>query len=91
MRSSCNGYYLLCLVQTSLFVRSVLNKCTGTSYPAINSDDLAAIEILISKEELEQERISNFFKNLDNLITLYQREIEKLQTIKKSCLEKMFV
>lgn len=91
MRSSCNGYYLLCLVQTSLFVRSVLNKCTGTSYPAINSDDLAAIEILISKEELEQERISNFFKNFDNLITLYQREMEKLQTIKKSCLEKMFV
>ena len=39
----------------------------------------------------EQERIGLFFANLDNLITLHQRELEKLQNIKKSMLEKMFV
>lgn len=39
----------------------------------------------------EQERIGLFFENLDNLITLHQRELEKLQNIKKSMLEKMFV
>lgn len=38
----------------------------------------------------EQAVISEFFKNLDHLITLHQREVEKLQNIKKSCLEKMF-
>ena len=39
----------------------------------------------------EQEHIGLFFENLDNLITLHQRELEKLQNIKKSMLEKMFV
>jgi type I restriction enzyme S subunit len=39
----------------------------------------------------EQNRVGSFFKQLDNLITLHQRELEKLQNIKKSMLEKMFV
>ena len=39
----------------------------------------------------EQRTISEFFRNLDTLITLHQRKLEKLQNIKKYCLEKMFV
>ena len=39
----------------------------------------------------EQRTISEFFRNLDTLITLHQRKLKKLQNIKKSCLEKMFV
>ena len=39
----------------------------------------------------EQKKIGEYFSNLDNLITLHQRELEKLQNIKKSMLEKMFV
>ena len=39
----------------------------------------------------EQKRICAYFEHLDNLITLHQRELEKLKNIKKSCLEKMFV
>ena len=38
----------------------------------------------------EQKRIGLFFENLDHLITLHQREYEKLHNIKKSMLEKMF-
>ena len=39
----------------------------------------------------EQEQIGIYFGGLDHLITLHQRELEKLQSIKKSLLEKMFV
>ena len=39
----------------------------------------------------EQKKIGSYFANLDRLITLHQRELEKLQNIKKSMLEKMFV
>ena len=42
-------------------------------------------------EIAEQNKISAFFSNLDNLITLHQRKLEKLKNIKKACLEKMFV
>ena len=39
----------------------------------------------------EQKKIGEFFVKLDNLITLHQRKYEKLQNLKKACLEKMFV
>ena len=39
----------------------------------------------------EQALIGQLFESLDNLITLHQRELEKLRNIKQSCLEKMFV
>ena len=42
-----------------------------------------------SKEEMV--KIGECFEHIDNLITLHQRELEKLKNIKKSCLEKMFV
>ena len=39
----------------------------------------------------EQKKMSQLFINIDNLITLHQRKIEKLNIIKKSMLDKMFV
>ena len=39
----------------------------------------------------EQKEIGAYFHNLDHLITLHQRKLEKLKIIKKSFLEKMFV
>ena len=39
----------------------------------------------------EQRRIGAFLERLDDLITLHQRKLERLQNIKKACLEKMFV
>lgn len=39
----------------------------------------------------EQKAIATFITKINNLITLHQRKLEKLQNIKKACLEKMFV
>ena len=39
----------------------------------------------------EQIQIGEYFKQLDKLIVLHQRKVEKLQNIKKACLEKMFI
>lgn len=39
----------------------------------------------------EQKQIAILLKHIDTLITLHQRKLEKLQNIKKACLEKMFV
>lgn len=48
------------------------------------------VTVQLPKKE-EQDWIAKFFKHLDTLITLHQRKLEKLQNIKKSCLEKMLV
>ena len=53
-------------------------------------DKLCMGELSLSSLE-EQRKIGKLFDTLDNLITLHQRELEKLQNIKKSMLEKMFV
>ena len=39
----------------------------------------------------EQRNITDVFEKIDNLITLHQRELEKLKSIKKSMLDKMFI
>ena len=56
----------------------------------ISFDEYTSVSVLLPGTE-EQDRIAEFFRQLDNLITLHQRELEKLQNIKKSMLEKMFV
>ena len=56
----------------------------------ISFDEYTSVSVLLPGTE-EQDRIADFFRHLDNLITLHQRELEKLQNIKKSLLEKMFV
>ncbi len=90
MRPYGSGRFLLSLVQTDSFVNTVLDHCTGTSYPAINSNDLSEIEVYSTSNEDEQKQIGNFFYDLDNLITLHQRKYDKMIRIKKSMLEKMF-
>ena len=91
MRPYVDGYFLLSLVQSERFVKVVLDNCTGTSYPAINANDLAEIEVAAPSDESEAQKIGTIFRCIDNLITLHQRELEKLKNLKKACLEKMFV
>ena len=57
----------------------------------ISADDFFDIDITMPEDKVEQEKIGRLLKKLDTLITLHQRKLEKLQNIKKSCLEKMFV
>ena len=90
MRPYVDGYFLLSLVQSERFVKVVLDNCTGTSYPAINANDLAEIEVAAPSNESEAQKIGTIFRSIDNLITLHQRKVEKLTNVKKSMLEKMF-
>ena len=55
----------------------------------ISFEEYTAIPISLP-QKAEQDRIADYFRSLDCLITLYQRKLEKLQNMKKSCLQKMF-
>ena len=65
-------------------------KDESTGVPSLSKTAINDIDVLASKHD-EQQTIGQFFAALDDLITLHQRELEKLQNIKKSMLEKMFV
>lgn len=90
LRPHGDSYFLLSRIQEERFVSNVLDRSTGTSYPAINSTDLAQIHLTIPKEFEEQQKIGAFFKSLDDTIALQQRKLELLKEQKKSFLQKMF-
>ena len=48
---------------------------------------LSKIEIFVSKDEQEQAKIAEYFENLDNLITLHQRELDEEKKFKKSLMQ----
>ncbi|HJC74939.1 MAG TPA: restriction endonuclease subunit S [Candidatus Mediterraneibacter faecavium] len=90
LRPFIDGYFLLALVQNGQFVKVVLDNCTGTSYPAINSNDLAKIEVFSPTDENEHHQIGAYFRHLDHLITLHQRKCEQTKKLKKYMLQNMF-
>ena len=63
----------------------------GSTFVEVSGKQMCAMELMMPQTIDEQRKIGSYFSNLDNLITLHQRELEKLQNIKKSMLEKMFV
>ncbi|EPN3929053.1 restriction endonuclease subunit S [Enterococcus faecalis] len=90
MRPIGNGYFLLTLIQEEKFVNRVLERSTGTSYPAINSNDLAKLPVKVPADIQEQQKVGTFFKQIDNTITLHQRKLDLLKETKKGFLQKMF-
>lgn len=53
--------------------------------------DFFETSLTIPQDIEEQKAIGKYFSELDTLITLHQRKVDKLKNIKKSMLEKMFV
>ena len=74
------------------FINAMVKWRQGVIYGQwrIHESDFLKIEIPVPTV-VEQRKIGAYLDQLDRLITLHQRELEKLQNIKKSMLEKMFV
>ena len=63
----------------------------GSTFVEVSGKQMAEMELMMPPTIDEQRQIGTYFHNLDNLITLHQRKLEKLKNLKKACLEKMFV
>ena len=85
-----NPYYLAYMLRSSSMRKKITFLAQGISRYNISKNKMMDIEMPIPSID-EQKQIGEYFANLDRLITLHQRELEKLQNIKKSMLEKMFV
>lgn len=83
--------FLATLLRSPAVFNTLTSLSSGGTAKGVSQKSLAGVDIQIPVELREQELLATYFANLDNLITLHQREVEKLQNIKKSCLEKMFV
>ena len=82
--------FLYRLIQTPQF-DDIANQSSGSKMPRADWNLVSNAEFIIPASLDEQRQIAETFDNLDNLITLHQRKLEKLKNIKKSMLEKMFI
>ena len=90
-KKNSNPYFLFALLQTKENQAQVKDKASNGTQPNLSMRALEQFDIVSPYSRNEQIKIGEFFNSLDHLITLHQRELEKLQNIKKSMLEKMFV
>ena len=80
------GYYL----NSSVYHNQLIPLMQGIKVTSISKSAMQDTDIVYPKSVEEQGKIGDYFRSLDRLITLYQRELEKLKNIKKTLLEKMF-
>ena len=79
-------YYVL---NTSKYNKAVMVRCTGSSYPAINSDDLSKIPFY-KCGIAEQKKIATFLSLLDDRIATQNKIIEDLKKLKSAIIEKHY-
>ena len=90
IRTLNNPKYIYQYLHLQEFVDKVIERCTGTSYPAINSTDLGNINILLPCLS-EQTKIANFLSAIDTKIENVTKQIEQTQAYKKGLLQQMFI
>lgn len=83
IRTTETQNYIYHLLNTDGFNRKVMVRCTGSSYPAINSEDLATIRFYLATNTSEQLKISRLFDLLDERIATQNKIIDKLQSLIK--------
>ena len=69
-----------------------LQRCIEVSYTSSNklSEKFFLKESILVPAILEQKKIGTYLKKIDNLITLHQRKLDQLKTLKKYFLQNMF-
>lgn len=80
------GYYL----NSSAYHQQLLPLMQGVKVLSISKSALQETNLVIPKDNQEQQKIGSFFSNIDSLISLEQKKYDKLTQVKKSMLEKMF-
>lgn len=65
-------------------------KGAGSTFVEVSGKQMASMELMMPKTVEEQKAIGLYFQNLDHLITLHQREIDRIVCLRKAMVEKMF-
>ena len=90
IRTTESPNYVYHLLNTDGFNRKVMVRCTGSSYPAINSEDLSTIRFYLSTDKNEQCKIARLLDLLDERIATQNKIIDKLQSLIKGLNDSLY-
>jgi len=85
-----NSAFLAISISNGSSQRELARKAQGKSVVHIHNEEIRNL-IVPFPTKTEQNKIENYFADLDHLITLHQQKCEELKKIKKFMLQKMFV
>ena len=86
-----NPYYLFYLLQTRRMQAQISDKASNGTQPNLSMRELEKFDVLVTDNAEEQQRIGDYFKSLDTLITLHQQKCDELRDVKKYMLQNMFI
>lgn len=86
----CNLDYIKTFLKSKAVTDYIKRNPTVGAQPNLSLEQVGNLEIQVPSLR-EQQSIGNYFKSLDNLITLHQRKYDQMVSVKKSMLEKLFV
>lgn len=86
-----SSQFLHTLLETESVRSDIRTRAVGQTMPSINTEILKITPLFLPTSIAEQERLGEYFHNLDHLITLHQCKLERLKNIKSACIKKMFV
>ena len=84
-----DAFFVKICLGTPLIKKQFIMKSKTTAFTTIGQDDIASCDCVFPSYG-EQKAIGAFFDDLDHLITLHQRKLEKIRELKKGMLQKMF-
>ena len=92
-QDTVDTYFVYMMLVSSAYKEKITSMASGTSGSMYNipKETFLNLQLVIPAKIDEQKQLGKILKKIDTLITLHQRKLKKLQNIKKSCLEKMFV
>ena len=83
--------FLYSEIQTQKFQNELDSRKSTSAQPGIYLGDLSEVPIVFTTNLDEQTKIGDYFNNLDHLITLHHRKIDKIKNMKKAMLDQMFI
>lgn len=84
-----NKNFIFSLLQTEKF-QSNANISIGTKMPRANWKTVSNVNYFVPLNIKEQEKIGDFFSNLDKLITLHQHKLDEMEEYRKGMMQKLF-
>lgn len=90
MSEDLDNEFILQFIKSPTFIKEVKRNTEGSVREYLFYENFANIKFPFTRNKEEQQKIGNFFKQLDDTIALHQRKLDLLKETKKGFLQKMF-